>query len=277
GASLVPYLNAKYSVKTISLRGYTEGEISLSNVNSVIHLAGVAHKMTEINPNEYFKINRDLTLRFAHEAKTAGVQHFVYISSTKVYGEGSSYYNESSECLPNDPYGQSKLDAEYELKKIETETFKVAIIRPPLVYGAGVKGNLFNLVSLVNRFRIIPLGGIHNQRSMVYIGNLVALIEHVVLNQNSGIVLAGDKQLHSTSYLVESISKGLSSTNKIISLPIIVRKIISKLKPSLGKRLFDSLVFDNTETNQKINFTPPYSFEQGIQEMTSHYISSRSQ
>jgi len=276
GQTLVPTLEAKYPVRTISLRDYEEGVINLDKAKSIIHLAGLAHTMAKIDHQAYFDINRDLTLRFARHAKESGVLQFVYISSTKVYGESKKTYSESSECLPNDPYGQSKLEAENELKKIATDSFKVAIIRPPLVYGAQVKGNLARLMAAIEKYKIIPLGGIKNERSMVYLGNLIALIDHVILNQNTGIFLAGDKQLHSTSYLVERISKGLTSNNKIISLPVFIRKAISKLKPSLGKRLFDSLVFDNRETNQRISFTPPYSFEQGIQEMTSHYLSSKS-
>ena len=274
GSSLVPYLKTKYSVQVISLRNYATDNRNFENVQSIIHLAGVAHKMNNENPNDYFKVNRDLTMRFAQDAKRAGVGQFIYISSTKVYGEESNIYNESSVCLPNDPYGKSKLEAENELKKIESDSFSVAIIRPPLVYGANVKGNMLKLMSLLFRFKIIPLGGIENQRSMVYIGNLVALIEHIVHNQNSGVFLAGDRKNYSTSELVHAISKGLNSNNIIISVPNICKTIITKLKPQLGKRLFDSLIFDNELTNEKINFTAPYSFSQGITEMTDQYLSN---
>lgn len=273
GSSLVPYLKTKYSVQVLSLRNYATDNRNFENVQSIIHLAGVAHKMNNENPNDYFKVNRDLTIRFAQDAKKAGVSQFIYISSTKVYGEESIIYNESSVCLPSDPYGKSKLEAEIELKKIESDSFSVAIIRPPLVYGANVKGNMLKLMSLLIRFKIIPLGGIKNQRSMVYIGNLVALIEHIVLNQSSGLILAGDKKQYSTTELVYGLSKGLNSNNIIISLPYFVRMIISKLRPELSKRLFESLIFENKHSYRKINFTPPYSFNQGIDEMTAQYLS----
>lgn len=272
GQSLVPYLKDQYVIRTLSLRDYEEKKISLEKVKAVIHLTGIAHKMTEINPKIYFNINRDLTLKFANLAKDSGVQQFIFLSSTKVYREDKKSFNEYSQCLPDDPYGKSKLAAEEGLQKMNSDTFKVAIIRPPLVYGAGVKGNLLRLMNVISKYKIIPLGGITNNRSMVYVKNLAALIEHVIIHQTTGIMLAGDQQSHSTSDLANRIAKGLNSSSKIIRLPWLLKFLIKKLKPSVGKRLFESLVFDNTETNQRINFTPPFSFNEGIEEMTKDYL-----
>ena len=272
GQTLVPFLEDKYVVNRLSLRDYQKRNINLENVQAVIYLTGVAHKMEEIDSDIYFDVNRDLTLEFAEHVKNSGVPLFVYLSSTKVYKEDKTIFNEHSHSSPDEPYGQSKLAAEIGLQKMQSDAFKIAIIRAPLVYGAKVKGNLSRLMAVIFKWRIVPLGGIKNKRSMVYVRNLVALIEHVVVNKNSGIILAGDQKLHSTSELVQNIAKGLNSPTKIVALPRLVRLLIRTIKPSLGKRLFNSLVFDNEGTNQRINFRPPYTFEEGIKEMAQDYL-----
>jgi UDP-glucose 4-epimerase len=264
--------NDKYFIDLVSLRVTSVNEVDYTNIDVIIHLAGKAHQMKEIDPNIYFNVNRDLTLELAKKAKLEGIKQFIFISTVKVYGDNNEdILNENSMCQPTDSYGQSKLEAEEGLKKLETENFKVAIIRPPLIYGKGVKGNLERLISLIKKVPILPFEGIKNQRSMVYVQNLIALIDHIVQKQSSGIFIAGDSTTHSTTELVALMNKYLNTNRKLIQLPKFIISILKKVKPALIERLFTSYIIDNKMTNQKLNFHPPFSFQEGIKEMVEDF------
>jgi nucleoside-diphosphate-sugar epimerase len=158
----------------------------------LIHTAARAHVLndTEASPLEqYLKTNRDATLTLAKKASVNGVKRFVFISTIKVYGErtasGTAFRAEDSPS-PEDPYAISKHEAEQGLRKIAEETgMEVVIIRPPLVYGPGVKGNFANLLKALKRGLPLPLGAIHNKRSMVGIHNLVDLIMRTTWHPNA--------------------------------------------------------------------------------------------
>lgn len=249
-------------------------ETDFTGIDAVLHLAALVHQMKGAPEEQYFKVNRDLAYEVAQRAKEQGVQQFVLMSTAKVYGESTTtggYRNEDSACNPTDPYGSSKLEAERLIRGLEDETFRVAIVRSPLVYGAGVKANMFNLVKLVDRFPVLPLGGIRNERSMIYIGNLVALLKEVMLQQASGIFIAGDRSPLSTTSLVRYISESLGKKRINFKMPKPLRWLIRVVKPSFTDRLYGSLVLDNSNTNRKLNFTPPYTSEQGIREMVEWY------
>jgi UDP-glucose 4-epimerase len=186
-------------------------EIDLAKSDSVLHLAALVHQMQGSPEDQYFKVNRDLAFDVAKKAKAAGVKQFVFMSTAKVFGEsttGIQAWNEYSDCHPQDAYGRSKYEAEKLLLSLQDDNFKIAIVRSPLVYGAGVKANMYNLVKLVNKFPVLPLGGIKNQRSMVYVGNLVALLKHIIETQAFGIFIAGDAESLSTTRLTKIIADG---------------------------------------------------------------------
>ncbi len=273
GKYFVKHNGGSYKLKTVSLQQKKIEDIYLEGINTIIHLAGKAHQMQAIDPKIYFQVNFELTKKLADVAKIAGVRQFIFISTIKVFGNfDSGVLTIDSPCYPkNDPYGESKLMAEEYLKKIETPDFIVSIIRPPLVYGAGVKGNLHRLIGLVKKMPALPFGGISNQRSMVYVGNLAALIDRVIEKKSSGIFIAGDSQAYSTSHLIKRISCDLEKNTWLISLPKFVISIIHWLNPSLATRLFSSLIVENKDTNQKLEFTPPFTFEEGIKEMVQAY------
>jgi len=275
GNSLVPYLSQSFNVKRLSIRSGSINDINFNGFSTIVHLAGLAHQMNRIDEKKYFIVNRDLTNEFAKSAKLNGIKHFVFISSTKVYGDQASFYDESSDCEPIDSYGESKMQAESLLRELESDNFKVTIIRPPLVYGPLVKGNLNRLIELIDNSPLLPLGGINNKRSMVFVKNLNALIKHVIDNCFSGTYIAGDHRPYSTTELATSIKNNLNASCRMITLPKLILYLIDVLKPSISKRLFDSLIFDNSNTNSKINFDPPFSFESGIKEMTDSYLSNK--
>ncbi len=273
GSALREYCKEKIQLVPVSLRTVAPEDIDFTDCGSIFHLAGKAHQMTPIDDEIYFQVNHELTINLAKAAKKAGVNHFIFISTIKVFGENLTrkIFNETTECLPDDAYGESKRKAEIALQEMEDATFKVAIIRPPLVYGPGVKGNLINLLNLIDKNLPLPFGGINNKRSMVYLGNLIALMLHVQKNKSSGIFLAGDQEPISTSYLISTLQEGVGGKKNLIKLPGIFRKIIKFLKPQLYYRLFDSLIIENKQTNKVLNFHPPYTTAYGLVEMAKWY------
>jgi UDP-glucose 4-epimerase len=266
------------NIKEVDLLNQKVNEVNFISIDSVLHLAALVHQMKGAHEEQYFKINRDLAYEVAKKAKAQGVKHFVFMSSAKVFGEsttGKPGYDENSECNPLDPYGKSKYEAEMLLIGLQDENFKVAVVRSPLVYGVGVKANMYNLVKLVDKFPLLPLGGIRNHRSMVYVGNLVALLQHIIKTQASGVFIAGDRAPLSTTELTHIIATSFPKKIFLITIPLFVRWIATKWKPAIVDRLFGSLELDNSSTNKRLSFTPPYSTEDGIREMVEWYKKSK--
>lgn len=276
GAHVLPELRTSFQVITVSLRNTGLKKIDLENVNVIIHLAGLAHQMQKIDPIKYFEVNRDQTLSLAKKAKDSGVTQFIFISTVKVYGDDvHEIMDEDSLCHPTDPYGQSKLEAEQGLQKLEDDKFIVSIIRPPLIYGKGVKGNLDKIINLCNNLPVLPFANIKNERSMVYAGNVTALIIKLLEEKKSGIFIAGDKDRKSTSDLVEMIAKKMKLNKPFLSIPFIFRFILEKIKPGIHQRLFSDFIIDNSKTNKKLQFVPPFSFEEGISNMVSTHLNQK--
>lgn len=264
------------NIVEVDLLKTSPDNVDFSQGESVLHLAALVHQMKGAPLDQYQKINRDLAFQVAKRSKMQGVKQFILMSTVKVYGEQTSNakaWCENSVCNPEDPYGQSKLEAEQMIRELEDDDFKVAIIRSPLIYGQGVKANMLNLIKLVDKIPVLPLGGINNSRSMVYIGNLIALINQILKIRASGIFLAGDPDPISTTVLVRLIAQGLEKKPFIFTMPKFIIKMIKLIKPDFTDRLFGSLLIDNSITNQNLNFVPPYSSQKGILEMVKYYNS----
>lgn len=273
GSSFIK-LSSGLNIREVDLLTTTPDKVNFSGIDSVLHLAALVHQMKGAPEEQYFKVNRDLAFDVAKRAKEQGVKQFVLMSTAKVYGESTikgGYWNEYSECNPTDPYGRSKLEAERLIRGLEDTNFKVAIVRSPLVYGAGVKANMLNLVKVVDKVPILPLDGIENSRSMVFIGNLIALLNQIIKKRASGVFIAGNSFPISTTELVQQIGRSLAKKRVLFSVPNLLLKIARIFKPALVDRLFGSLVLDNSKTNKVLDFSPPYSFEQGINEMVDWY------
>ncbi len=239
----------------------------LSNFDTIIHLAALVHQMKGADPAEYHQTNVTQTLQLAKKAKKEGVKHFVFMSTVKVYGEESNtIYTENTPCNPKDNYGRSKLIAEVELQKLNNEYFTVSIIRTPVVYGAKVKANIKNLINLVRTMPILPFGNIGNLRSMVYVGNLSALIEKIVQLREEGIFLASDNTPISTSEFIRKIADALGKKRYLINIPLFER-MLKFLIPSFYQRLFGNLIVDNTDTKKRLDFQNPYTTDEGIRLM----------
>ena len=265
------YFLKKYTschfIQTFSFLNDDLAMLHVKDVDVVVHLSALVHQMSGASAAAYEDINVTQTLALAHKAKESGVEHFIFMSTVKVYGEESDeVYTENFTCKPQDEYGKSKLKAEKELQKLEGEHFKVSIVRTPVVYGYGVKANLKNLMILVDKVPVLPFGSINNRRSLTYVGNLCALLECIIQKQQRGIFLASDDKALSTTQLIEAITTVKKRSCWLFSFPFFPQ-LLKWLKPSFYKRLFESLEVDNQATKRILSFENPYTVEEGIRFM----------
>ncbi|MBV1789408.1 SDR family oxidoreductase [Marinobacterium sp. D7] len=241
----------------------------------IIHTAARAHIMKDEVADplaEYRKINVDGTLNLARQAAKSGVERFIFISSIKVNGEqtfsGAPFTAEDNPS-PEDAYGLSKLEAEQGLRRIAEETgMDVVIVRPPLVYGPGVKGNFASMIKMVERGIPLPLGSIHNKRSLVALDNLVDLIvtciEHpAAANQ---VFLAGDGHDLSTTELLRGVAGAMAKPPRLIPVPTGVLMLGATLlgKKAVAQRLLGSLQVDISKARNLLGWTPPVGVEEGL-------------
>lgn len=202
--------HSDYQVDTLDMMTDTWRKADFSAYEVVYHVAGIAH--VNANPKMeplYYKVNRDLTIDVARKAKEAGVKQFIFMSSMIVFHESQSLSPEilTSETQPNPNgfYGDSKLQAENGLHELECDTFKVCILRPPMIYGKSSKGNFPRLISLAAKTPIFP--DFHNQRSMLYIDNLAEFVLQAVNHQLSGTFYPQNRELSDTVEIIRYFAK----------------------------------------------------------------------
>jgi nucleoside-diphosphate-sugar epimerase len=258
-----------------SLDKHLEWSAALKGQKVVIHTAGRAHINNDKSSNpmvEYRKINVNGTINLAKIAASAGVKRFIFISSIKVNGEKTILGNKfKAEDKPNptDFYSISKLEAEKGLHKISQKTgMEVVIIRPPLVYGFGVKGNFANLIKLIKKGLPLPFGAIYNQRSLISLDNLINLISKCINNPKASnqLFLAGDGQDISTSQLFQKVAAAAGKKSFLIPVPVSFLIYSASLlgKKPLAYRLIDSLQIDISKTRNLLNWEPPVSVDEGL-------------
>lgn len=256
---------------------------ALKGVDAVVHLAARVHMMREsaASPlNEYRKANTLATLDLARQAAAAGVQRFIFISSIKVNGESTLLghaFTADDVPSPQDPYGISKHEAEQGLRKLAAETgMEVVIIRPPLVYGPGVKANFQSMMRWLKRGVPLPLGAIHNKRSLVALDNLVDLIitclDHpAAANQ---IFLAADGEDISTTELLRRLGLALGNPARLIPVPASLLEAGAALlgKRDVAKRLCGSLQVDISKTRALLGWNPPLSVDEGLRRTAQGFL-----
>ncbi|TMW72243.1 NAD-dependent epimerase/dehydratase family protein [Alteribacter natronophilus] len=232
----------KFLVDKVSVRDNKWKMLDFSKYDSIIHAAGIAHiKETKENKDLYYKINRDLTVELSQKAKKEGVAQLIFLSSMSVYGVETGVIDRSTKPKPKSNYGASKLEAEEELKEMESKDFKVAIIRPPMIYGENCTGNYRRLSSLARKTPLFP--NYQNKRSMLYIDNLSAKLEEVILQQSEGLYLPQDYEYVNTAELVNRIAKIHGNRTKFTSL----FNLFIKVAPfPITKKVFGTLVYDKT-------------------------------
>lgn len=232
----------EYHVEKISLRNDSWKENTFSGYDVVVHVAGIAHrKETADNKELYYKVNRDLAFDVAKKSKEEGVSQFIFLSSMSVYGMETGIIHRDTIPNPKSNYGKSKLEAEKLIEPLNDDTFKVAILRPPMIYGNGCKGNYVRLSKLAVKSPIFP--DIKNKRSMIFIDNLSEFIRKLIEKNVSGYYFPQNEEYVCTSRLVKLISE---SHNKKIYLTKLFNPIIYLLKIKIIKKVFGSLVYEKS-------------------------------
>ncbi|MDH5408817.1 MAG: SDR family oxidoreductase [Gammaproteobacteria bacterium] len=245
----------------------TDWSRALGETEVIVHLAARVHVMheTEDDPLTAFrKVNTEGTIKLAESAAAAGVKRLVYLSSIKVNGEethGQAFKASDESNIPTDPYGQSKWETEQALKEVSKRTgLELVIIRPPLVYGPGVKANFLSLIKLIKSGLPLPLGSIKNRRTMVALDNLVDLIKLCCEHPAAAgrVFLAADDESVSTAELLEKIAQAFGKKPHLISIPEKLMSLMTKLigKKEVWRRLAGSLEVDNSEAKQLLGWQP---------------------
>jgi nucleoside-diphosphate-sugar epimerase len=241
-----------------------------------MHIAARVHVMNERAGDplaEFRRVNVDGTLNLARQAASAGANRFVFVSSIKVNGESTTEtqpFTAADTPAPQDPYGISKMEAEQGLRQIAAETgMEVVIVRPPLVYGPGVKANFASMMRAVQRGLPLPLGSVtHNRRSFVALDNLVDLlitcIDHPAAANQTFLVSDGEDL--STTDLLRRLGQALNKPARLFPVPPSLLQLGANLlgKGDMAQRLLGNLQVDISHTRNTLNWTPPISVDEGL-------------
>ena len=241
---------------------------------AVIHLAAKVHVKDSNSIAEYRHINADGTIHLANIAASEGVNKFIYLSTIKVNGDSTESMPYSCKSIPNpiDAYAISKWEAEQALMKIHIDTaMDITILRPVLMYGVGVKGNLRTLMRIISAGLPLPLDKIQNQRSLLNVRNLNDLICECLENANAAgrTFLVADGNDVSTTELARLTASSIEKSSRLFSLPTTLMRVAAKLvgKADIYERLYGSLQVDIEETKNVLGWSPPYSIQDGMHEM----------
>ena len=244
GQSFIEYMSQfrNYEVDDIKTTDSDWKKADFSKYDTVYDVAGIAHiKETSENKHLYYEVNRDLAVELAKKAKEEGVKQFIYLSSMSVYGLTVGSINGDTPVNPTNAYGKSKLEAEQLLWQLNDENFTVGLVRPPMVYGEGCKGNYQTLKKFALKVGFFP--EYDNERSMIYIDNLSAAIRGIIHNNEPGLFFPQDLEYVRTFDMVKTITensgKKLYST-KLINIPI---RLLTKRITLIGK-VFGTLIYD---------------------------------
>ena len=261
----------------------TDWSIALAGVDAVVHAAARVHVMAETttNPlNEFRRVNVQATLSLARQAAAAGVRRLVFVSSIKVNGEATQPghpFTADDVPAPLDDYGVSKMEAEKGLRELAAHSnMEVVIVRPSLVYGAGVKANFAAMMRWIKRGIPLPVGAIHNLRSLVALDNLVDLIITCLMHPAAAnqTFLVSDGEDLSTTQLLRRMGAALGKPARLIPVPVSVLKLGAALvgKPELAQRLCGSLQVDMSKTRELLGWTPPFSVDEGLKKAAEGYL-----
>ena len=254
--------------------------------DAIVHLAGRAHVMSDdpaTSESLYLSANVDVTRRLAQSAARTGVKRMILMSSVKVNGESTtidSPFTSQDTPNPQDPYGRSKTQAEQTLWDVaSTSGLEGVVIRPPLVYGPGVRANFASLIGIVDRGIPLPLGSIQNKRSFVSVDNLIDCIETTLQTPNAGgqTFLVSDGQDLSTPELIRAIASSLHKSPMLIPIPTALLKLAATTagKRNAYDRLCGSLTVDIALTKQKLSWTPPFTVQDSLQRTVDAFIQSK--
>lgn len=270
------------SVAVGDIANFDQWPSLLADVETVVHLAARAHILRERAPDplaEFRRVNVSATLQLARASSIAGVRRFVFLSSIGVNGTSTTggAFSESHQPNPSEPYAISKWEAERGLMEIGAHTtMRITRVRPPLILGPGVKGNLRRLIRLVDAGIPLPFGAIHNSRSFVALDDLCELLAICVTHQSAPdtLFLAADNEEISTPELLRRIAEGLGRPARLVPVPMRALKIIARLtgREAEMQRLTTSLRVDATSARRALNWSAPLGVRQGIRSMAEAYL-----
>lgn len=252
-----PRFEGRYLIDTVDMRGDEWRQKDFSGYDTVFHVAGIAHadigKVTEEQKRLYYRVNCDLAVETAKKAKAEGVKQFIYMSSIIVYGEGTSIRKKrvitrDTKPSPSNFYGDSKWQAEQKLTPLSDEKFHVAILRPPMIYGEGSKGNYPLMAGLAKKLLLFP--DIKNERSMLYIGNLCEFVRLLTEKQMGGIYFPQNQEYVKTSEMVRLIAAAHKKKIHIVRSLNWAVYLASYCPGKVGRMInkaFGSLVYQDIE------------------------------
>lgn len=247
GTSFEDYISKldDYQVDTVDMMDNLWKEQDFSSYDVVFHVAGIAH-IKEIPEIEslYYEVNRDLVIDVAKKAKNSGVKQFVFLSSMSIYGLTSGIITPNTVPNPNTYYGKSKLQAEVGLQLLRDDSFKISVLRPPMVYGKNCKGNFQSLIKIAKKVSFFPY--VNNQRSMIYIDNLSSFVKKTIDEELDGIFFPQNKEYVNTSNLEKLIANSMNKKMIIVKstypLIMLLRKFIVQ-----ADKAFGTLIYKDTE------------------------------
>jgi nucleoside-diphosphate-sugar epimerase len=260
---------------------HTDWQRALRGVDLVVHLAARVHVMkdTATDPMaEYRLVNVEGTRNLARAAAAAGVRRLVFLSSVKVNGEAAAHiYTERDEARPDDRYALSKWEAEQALSEVGAKTgMEWTVLRPPLVYGPGVGANFFRLMQAVAHRRPLPLGAVHNARSLVFVGNLVDAVRICLTHPGAAnaTFLVRDGEDISTPELARRMARALGIVPLLFPVPVGLLYTAGKLtrREAAVRRLVGSLQVDDTRLRTQLDWRPPFALDEGLRETARWYL-----
>jgi len=276
---------ASGAVAVGSISGETDWSEALRGVDAVVHLAARVHVLNENTPDseaEFQKVNVDGTANLARQAAKAGVSRFVFISSIGVHGQSSGEVPFSPDDLldPHNQYSRSKYMAELALKKVCDETeMEAVVIRPPLVYGPGEGANFLRLMKLVDSGMPLPLGALCNLRGPVFVGNLCDLILRCLTHPAAAgqVFLVSDDRDVSTPDLLRMVASNMGKPARLFPVPQSILHLAGRL---LGRsrdvaRLCGSLQLELSHTKKVLDWTPPFTLEEGVNKTVLSYLEGK--
>lgn len=278
-ANALPDTIERVMVPEIS--GATDWTATVNGVAAVVHLAAAAER-PELDAGGQLEhcrsVNVEGSVRLAHAASAAGVRRFVNISTLKVNGETSSIVGltENDRPAPQGIYAVSKWEAEQRLRETAAQTgLELVILRPPLVYGPGARGNFLALMRAVARGIPLPLASVHNRRSLIYVGNLVdAIVKAIDAPQAAGkTYLVSDGEDLSTPELIRRIATALGVQPRLLPCPVALLRLGAAALGRAGDvtRLLGSLQVDSTKIRRELGWEPAYTFEEGVRATAEWY------
>jgi len=288
GSQLVPKLKQTHDVKVLDARQVTDSNSqwhqAVDDCEILIHLAARAHVTSDGSNSQHdlYRSTNSLLTSLLSQRLALGInRHFIFMSTAKVLG-GSTQKGTSFKSIDplkaTDPYSSSKGEAEKELRDLcGRTTLKYTIIRPPLVYGPGVRANFLSMMKWVNDQRILPLANTQNLRSFVGIRNLISLVETCVTNESAQnqILHVSDNNDLSTTELLQILAEVMGKKSRLVSVPLIFLKLASQVirKPRIYEQLCGSFQLDISQTCELLKWSPPFTVKQELEQTVTWFNS----